>query len=88
MPAGAYCKVGLRAVEGDVVSWNGSPARLVKRGDWLFAVPIDVGPTRVGRSSGGAPPTRNSDTAIGDRSVVDAAWRELQEATCNAWRTS
>jgi hypothetical protein len=58
MPPGAYIKLGLGANEGDVISWNGAPARLVKRGSWLFPVPIDVGPTRSGHASGGAPPTR------------------------------
>jgi hypothetical protein len=36
MPAGAYIKVGLGANEGDTVTWNGAPAILRRRGNWLF----------------------------------------------------
>jgi hypothetical protein len=78
-PAGAYCKSGVGAKEGDVVTWNGAPARLVKRGDWLFPVVHQQGPTRSGTSSG--------DAAVGDRSAQDAAWRQMVEEQQNAWRT-
>jgi hypothetical protein len=88
VPAGAYCKVGLGANENDVVSWNGSPARLVKRGGWLFPVPIDVGATRSGRSSGGAPPTRNDSMTADQAQVVrNQAYQQYCSDLENAWRT-
>jgi hypothetical protein len=77
-PDGAYCKAGVGAKEGDVVTWNGAPARLVKRGDWLFPEVHQQGPTRSGTSSG--------DAAVGDRSLQDAAYREMVERISNEWR--
>jgi hypothetical protein len=88
MPAGAYCKVGLRANEGDVITWNGAPAKLVRRGDWLFPEVIDVGPTRVGRQSGGAPPTRtDSMDAAQARVIRDQAYADYVKRVSEEWRT-
>jgi hypothetical protein len=84
-PAGAYAPVGLGANEGDVVTWNGAPARLVKRGDWLFPVVHQQGATRSGTSAGDAVP-RTMDAATAQK-IKDAAWLEMVERLNNEWRT-
>jgi hypothetical protein len=88
MPTGAYIKVGLGANEGDVITWNGAPAKLVRRGDWLFPETIDVGQTRSGRSSGGAPPTRtDSMDAAQAQTIRDQAYNDYVERQQQAWKT-
>jgi hypothetical protein len=84
-PAGAYCQAGVGANEGDIVTWNGAPARLVKRGNWLFPVVHQQGPTRSGTSSGDAVP-RTMDGATAQK-IKDAAWLEMVERVSNEWRT-
>jgi hypothetical protein len=78
-PAGAYCKAGVGAREGDIVTWNGAPARLEKRGDWLFPVVHQQGPTRSG--------TSNGDVAVVDRAAQDNAYREYCDRISNEWRS-
>jgi hypothetical protein len=85
-PAGAYAPVGLGANEGDIVTWNGAPARLVRRGEWLFPEVHQPGPTRSGTSSGrDAAPPRFMDTATAQK-IKDAAWLESVERVSNAWK--
>jgi hypothetical protein len=84
-----YAPVGYAAKAGDTVTFNGAPATLVERDGWLYAVMIDVGPTRSGRSSGGAPPTRNSDAMTADQgqAIKDAAWQAMVREQNEMWRT-
>jgi hypothetical protein len=90
-PVGAYCKAGVGANEGDIVTWNGAPARLEKRGDWLFPVVHQQGATRSGASAGDAVPTSRS--ALDALSVADGERikRESYEAMvsdlANAWKS-
>jgi hypothetical protein len=84
-PVGAYCKAGVGAKEGDIVTWNGAPARLVKRGDRLFPEVHQQGPTRSGTSSGDAVP-RTMDAATAQR-IKDTAYEAMVTDISNAWRT-
>jgi hypothetical protein len=83
-PAGAYCQAGVGANEGDIVTWNGAPARLVKRGNWLFPVVHQQGATRSGTSSGDAVP-RTMDAATAQK-IKDAAYNEMVSDLTNAWK--
>jgi hypothetical protein len=87
-PEGAYLPVGFGASDGDVVTWNGAPAILRRRGDYLFPETIDVGATRSGQSSGGAPPTRtDSMDAAQAQTIRDAAYQQYCTELESAWRT-
>lgn len=83
MPAGAYIKVGLGANEGDTITWNGAPAILRRRGNWLFPEVINVGPTRATQTNRGA----DSMTADQAQAVRDAAYLEYCQRTSEEWRT-
>jgi hypothetical protein len=83
-----YAPVGYGARSGDLVNFNGAPATLVEREGFLYAVVIDVGPTRSGKASGGAPPTRtDAMTADQGQAHKDAAWNEMVAAQREMWRT-
>jgi hypothetical protein len=84
MPAGAYIRVGLGANEGDTVSWNGAPARLVRRSEWLFPEVINVGPTRAEPTNRGAD-SMTVDVAAAQK-IRDAAYAEYVEEQVNVWR--
>jgi hypothetical protein len=82
-PDGAYAPVGVGANEGDVVTVNGRPARLVKRGNFLYPEFIETGPSRSSETI-----NPNSDHAmVGDRSLQDAAWHEMCAAQREMWKT-
>jgi hypothetical protein len=88
LPAGAYAAVGTGPAEGDRITFNGRPAKLVRRGNFLYPEFIPTGPTRSSETvNPDVSPSRPSDHAVvGDRSAIDAAWRELQERTNSAWQ--
>jgi hypothetical protein len=80
-PANAYAPVGYGANAGDVCSSNGAPGNLVERDGWLFCEVHQPGPTRSGTSS-----ASGRDTAVGDRSAQDSAWRAMVAEQSEAWR--
>jgi hypothetical protein len=86
MPTGAWRPVGYGAKAGDPCSQNGAPGVLRERDGWLYCELVPVGPSRAGQQYPGKVPATRNDTGIGDRSAQDAAWRELQVETANAWR--
>ena len=79
-PSGAFAPTGFGARAGDICTKNGVPGNLVERDGFLFCEVHQPGPTRSGASSG-------RDAAVGDRSLQDAAWRQMVEDQTNAWRT-
>jgi hypothetical protein len=81
-PPGAYAPVGCGLVEGDEVTVDGAPARLVRRGDWLFAEPVRLGPTRSS-----APANRDSRTA-GMNDAQASAYNSYLHDLENAWKTA
>jgi hypothetical protein len=85
-PDGAYAPVGLGAKEGDTITWNGSPARLVKRGNWLFPEVINPGPTRSSETVNPGD-SMTVDIAAAQK-IRDAAYAEYVQRMSQEWRAT
>lgn len=80
-PQGAWGPSGFAAKAGDPCTSNGAPGVLSEKGGWLYCDLTPLGPTRV------TPTNTGADGVTGDRSLQDAAWREMVESQQNAWKT-